>query len=379
MNNLKIPRFYQDLESLLEPNKVLVIYGPRQVGKTTLITDFLAQTALKYKLDSGDNLATQQAIGSNDVEIIKKYAEGFELIVIDEAQRIPDIGHGLKIMVDQIPGIKVIATGSSSFALSGQVGEPLTGRQNTLTLFPIADKELRNLYNPYELDKKLPERLVYGGYPAVVTAPTEADKRRLLEELLNSYLLKDILELERVKNSKVLLDILRLLAFQTGNEVSLTEIASQVGLDRKTLSRYLDLFEKSFIIYNLRGFSRNLRVEVTKKSKYFFYDTGIRNAVISNFNDILKRDDLGRLWENFLFIERMKKRSYDRIYANAYFWRTWDKQEIDYVEEREGKLFGYEFKWNGHDRASAPALWKNEYKEASFEVISKDDYLDFIL
>ena len=304
---MKISRFYDNLEKYVQPGKVLVIFGPRQVGKTTLLNDFLKKTKFKYKLDSGDDARIQDILGSRSLESLEKYAEGYELIAIDEAQKIANIGEGLKLMVDHMPNIRIIVTGSSSFALAGQIGEPLTGRKTTITLFPIAQKELANLYNRHELEQKLPDWLVYGGYPDVITAETSDKKKAVLEELLNSYLLKDILELEKVKGSKTLLDLLRLVAFQVGNEVSLTELATQIGMDYKTVARYLDLFEKSFIIYNLRGFSRNLRTEVTKKSKYYFYDNGIRNAVISNFNDLPLRDDVGKLWENFLFVERLKK------------------------------------------------------------------------
>lgn len=368
---------YQNLASKLLPNKALIIYGPRQAGKTTLLKDFLADSKLKYKLDSGDNITTQHVLGSQDFTVLKEYAEGYDLIAIDEAQKIKGIGQGLKILIDQIPGIKIIATGSSSFELSGQLGEPLTGRKLTLTLYPIAQMELAKLHNAHEMKEMIPEWLVYGGYPEIITTKNKREKARLLEELVQSSLLKDILELEKVKNSKVLLDILRLLAFQVGSEVSLTEIGQQVGVDYKTVARYLDLFEKSFILFNLRGFSRNLRKEVTKKSKYFFYDLGIRNAVISNFNALELRNDVGQLWENFIIIERLKKRAYKDIFANCYFWRTWDQKEIDLVEEREGTLFGYEIKWS-KAKTKPPADWAAAYKDASYEVITKENYLNFV-
>ena len=375
---MKIPRIYDDLSKYIEPNKALIIFGPRQVGKTILLNGFLKNSGLKYRLDSGDDINVSHILSSSDFKEIKAYAAGYDLIALDEAHKIPNVGQGLKILVDQVPGLKIIATGSSSFELAGQIGEPLTGRKTTLTMFPVSQKELVLMHNEYDLKKQLPEWLVYGGYPAVQTAETLVQKRAVLEEILHSYLLKDILDLEQVKGSKILLDILRLLAFQIGSEVSLSEIAAKVGIDTKTVARYIDLFEKSFVIYNLRGFSRNLRTEVTKKGKYFFYDNGIRNAVIANWNDLFLRDDVGKLWENFLFMERMKKRAYDGIYANAYFWRTWDGQEIDCVEEREGKIFGYEFKWSDAKAAKEPADWKKTYPEATFEVINKENYIEFI-
>ena len=375
---MKIQRFYQDLDSYFEPGRALIIFGPRRVGKTTLLNDFLKRTPLRHKLDSGDNIKTQHVLGSQDFSAIREYAAGYELIAIDEAQRIPAIGQGLKIMVDQVPDIQIIVTGSSSFELSGQVGEPLTGRKTTLTLFPVAELELASHFNRHELREHLFERLVFGSYPEVVTALTRADKMRILEELLHSYVLKDILELEHVKGSKVLLDLLRLIAYQVGSEVSLSEIGTQIGLDTKTVHRYLDLLEKSFVLFNLRGFSRNLRKEVTKKSKYFFYDMGIRNAVISNFNAVSDRDDVGALWENFVILERLKKRSYYRIYANQYFWRTWTHDEVDLVEEREGKLFGYECKYSNTGGKGA-TVWQTTYPDATVDVVSKENYLDFIL
>src|SRR3989338_1314640 len=375
---MKIKRFYEDLNSYFEQNRALIILGPRRVGKTTLLNDFLTRTSLRYKLDSGDNMKTQHVLGSQDFAEIREYAAGYELIAIDEAQRIPAIGQVLKIIVDQIPGTRVIVTGSSSFELSGQVGEPLTGRKTTLTLFPVAALELANHYNRHELEEHMPEQLVFGSYPEVITAVARSDKARILEELLNSYVLKDILELERVKGSKTLFDLLRLVAYQLGSEVSLSELGTQLGIDTKTVGRYLDLLEKSFVLFNLRGFSRNLRKEVTKKSKYFFYDLGIRNATISNFNAVSDRNDVGALWENFVILERLKKRSYHRIYANKYFWRTWDHHEVDLVEEREGRIFGYECK---HSRTAGEGAKVRQaaVPDGAFEVISRENYLDFIL
>src|SRR3989304_4236406 len=247
-----IRRIYK-LEELIKPNKVLVIYGPRRVGKTTLLNEFLSGTRLKYKLDSGDNIRIQELLGSQDFNRILEYASGYELIVIDEAQQIPNIGMGLKIVVDQIPGIMVIATGSSSFDLAGAVGEPLTGRKTTLTLYPIAQQELLSLYNRHELKEKLEEFLIFGSYPEVITAKLRKEKTAVIEEIVNSYLLKDVLSLDRIKGSGVLLDLLKLIAFQIGNLVSLNELATQIKLDVKTVGRYLDIFEKAFILRRIGG------------------------------------------------------------------------------------------------------------------------------
>src|ERR1035437_4169028 len=376
---MMLPRFYDNLSSYLKPNKVLFIFGSRQAGKTTLLKKFLSENKdkFRYKLDSGDDINLHAVLGSSDFKKIIEYAKGYDLIAIDEAQRIKGIGQGLKIMVDQVPNLKAIVTGSSSFELAGQIGEPLTGRKITLALYPLSQIEMGNIYNDYELKSRLDDYLIYGAYPEVLTNEFINDKKRILEELVGSYLLKDILELEKVKSSKLLLDLLRLLAFQIGSEVSLSELGKQLGIEGKTVARYLDLFEKSFVIINIRGFSRNLRKEITKKSKYYFLDNGIRNAIIANFNPLEIRDDIGKLWENFLVVDRIKKQSYHQIYSNNYFWRTWNQKEIDWVEERDGKLFGYEFKWKSKPLKAA-AAWTENYPDASLEIIDKENYLEFV-
>lgn len=372
-------RTYEPLDALLIPNKVLVIYGPRRVGKTTLLQNYLKQTVLKYKLDSGDNIRTQQILSSQNFAQILPYVEGYELLAIDEAQNIPNIGMGLKIIVDQVPGIRVIVTGSSSFELPGQVGEPLTGRKLTLSLYPMAQSELLSVYNRFELREKLADFLVFGAYPEVLQAPTLRARIEILTEIANSYLLKDILAFDRIKNSRTLLDLLKLLAFQVGSEVSINELATQLGVDVKTVKRYLDLLEKAFVIYRLNGFSRNLRQEVTNKSKYYFLDNGIRNALIAQFNGLDQRNDLGALWENFIMLERLKVRTYRPLYANVYFWRTYQQQEIDLIEEHGGNLYGYEFKWSQNKVIHPPSQWMNTYKNSEFQVIHPDNYLEFVL
>jgi len=374
---MRIPRYYADLGKYLRQRKVLVLYGPRQVGKTTLLEDYLHSTPLRWRLDSGDDVRIREVLGSQDLVRLREYVQGYDLVAIDEAQRIPQIGQGLKLIVDHLPEARVIATGSSSFELAGQVGEPLTGRKVTLTLYPVSQIELGSLYNPFDLKSRVEEFLVFGGYPEVVGVQGRTEKIRILSELAGSYLLKDILELDRIRNPKALLDLLRLLAFQVGKEVSLNELGTQLGIDYKTVGRYIDLLEKSFVIYSLRGYSRNLRKAISKKSKYYYYDNGIRNAVIANFNRLELRDDVGRLWENFLFMERLKKQAYHGIQANNYFWRTWSGNEIDLVEEREGKLFGYELKW-GDRMLKAPREWAGTYPEAQFAVVNRESYLEFV-
>jgi predicted AAA+ superfamily ATPase len=375
---MQIQRTYQDLAKKLKPNHVFLLYGPRRVGKTTLITEFLKKTTLKYKFDTGDNFSTQEILSIPELSNIKDYVGNYELIVIDEAQKIKNIGSTLKLMTDHIPDLKIIATGSSSFELAGQIGEPLTGRKFTYKLFPISQMELKNHYSPFEIKQNLEHYMVYGTYPNVITANNSDESRQFLEELVGSYLLKDILELEQLKDPKILRDLLKLLAFQIGNEVSLNEIGKQLGISSKTVGRYLDLLEKNFIIYNLRGFSQNLRKEITKKSKYYFFDNGIRNTLISNFNTLNNRNDQGQLWENFIVIERLKKRTYNNLYANDYFWRTWEQQEIDLIEESNGQLNGYEFKFNKKKTPKPPSDWVNTYPNSTYQVINTENYLDFI-
>jgi hypothetical protein len=375
---MTIPRFYNNLGDFMLPGKVLAIYGPRQVGKTTLLKSYLKTIKDPYLLDFGDNLETQRIFESHELRLLQEYTEGYSLLAIDEAQMIRNVGASLKILIDQIPSVRIIVTGSSSFDLAGQIGEPLVGRKTTLSLFPIAQLELKQLYNRHELKQHLQDYLVFGSYPEVFHYEQKAKKADYLNDIISSCLLKDIFDLENVKYTHRLLDLLRLLAYQIGSEVSLSELGSQLQIDGKTVARYLDLLEKSFIIFNLRGFSRNLRKEISKKSKYYFYDNGIRNALVQNFNDISVRNDLGILWENFLFMERMKKRKYQGIHANIYFWRTWEGEEIDLVEERDGKLFGYEFKYTSQKIKKAKT-WFETYPEAELQLITQDNYLDFIL
>lgn len=372
-----IPRIYADLEKYLKPNKVLIIYGPRRVGKTVLLENFLKKSKLKYRLNNGGDALVQEIFGSKSIDKIKSYTVGYDLIAIDEAQYVEDIGQGLKLLVDSVPNVKVIATGSASFDLANKIGEPLTGRNITLRLYPVSQLELLTQSNKFDLTQKREEYLIYGSYPEVLTLPSNEEKAAYLRNIVDSYLLKDILSLEDVKGSKILLDLLRLVAFQVGNEVSLAELAQNLNIDAKTVARYLDLLEKSFVLINLRGYSRNLRKEINKKSKYYFLDNGIRNAVISSFNPLNMRDDVGKLWENFLVVERIKKQNYQKIYANNYFWRTWEQKEVDFVEEREGKLFGFEFKYSP-DKTKVPVEFLSTYPNATIEIINPENYLDFI-
>ena len=377
--NKHIKRYLEaEIERKLKPNKVFVLYGPRQVGKTTLINEFLKSYKGKVYKSTGENAILKEILASNNFEKITSFFSDYDLIFIDEAQLVPNIGLALKIIVDQIPGARVIATGSSSFELSNKVGEPLVGRQSVNILFPVSVLELKDNFGTAYVLENLENLLVYGSYPSVLTADSLEEKREYLAQVRDSYLYKDLILIEEIKHKDKMLDLLRLLAFQIGQEVSLKELAGQLEISRVAVERYLYLLEQAFVIKKVRGFSRNLRKEITKTSRYYFYDNGIRNAVIDNFHGLKFRNDIGQLWENFLFIERMKKREYKKIYANMYFWRTWDQKEIDLVEEREGKLYGYEFKWNSKKKSKAPKDWLEAYENAEYEVIDKDNFLDFL-
>jgi len=371
-----IQKQLKSLKKLLLPNKVVVIYGPRRCGKTTLLNKFLEETKDKYILINGEDITVQKNLNSQSIEKLKSFAEN-KLLAIDEAQKIKNIGLNLKLIVDNIKGVKVIATGSSSFDLAKNIGEPLTGRKYTLKLFPLSQMEIGVAENKFQTEANLENRLIYGSYPEIIMAGDNQVREKELKEIVGSYLYKDILELDGLKHSDKIVRLLQLLAFQIGKEVSFAELGSQLGMSKNTIERYLDLLEKAFVVIKLIGFSRNLREEISKNPRYYFYDNGIRNALINNFNLLDVRDDIGMLWENYIVMERIKKQEYSGIWANNYFWRTYDKKEIDFVEERGGKLCGYEIKWK-EKKINAPKDWKNSYLNSEFKVISRNNYLEFI-
>ncbi|MEI6678107.1 MAG: ATP-binding protein [Mariniphaga sp.] len=372
-------RFYEKMsDSLLEPGKVLVFYGPRRVGKTELVRAMLSSYKGRIYRGTGDNQELRALLESQQLTKISSLLGSYDLIFIDEAQRIPQIGYGLKLLVDNHPNVSIVITGSSSLDLSSQIGEPLTGRNKIRTLFPLSAIELFQQFGGIEVTQMLEQLLIFGSYPEVLKAKSKQDKVEYLLSIRDSYLLKDILEMENVRNRSKLSDLLKLLSFQIGHEVSINELSNNLGIAKQSVERYLDLLEKTFIIKRVRGFSRNLRSEITKTARYYFYDNGIRNSLINNFNFIDQRDDIGMLWENFLFIERLKKQEYQRLFSNNYFWRTYNRQEIDLVEERDGRLFGFEFKWKPR-KLSAPKIWKDTYPDSNFEVISKLNFLEFII
>ena len=368
----------ENLTKILQPNKVIVVYGPRRCGKTTLLNEFIKNVSLSYLLVSGEDISVQNYLSSQSIEKLSSFVGSNRLLVIDEAQKIKNVGINLKLIVDHMKDVKVIATGSSSFDLARNLGEPLTGRKYTLRLFPIAQLELQQIENRAQTDANLENRLIYGSYPEIVLMQDNRQKERYLKEIINSYLYKDILELEGIRHSGKIVRLSQLLSFQIGKEVSHNELGVQLGMSKNTIEKYLDLMEKAFVIFRLNGFSRNLRKEISKNSRYYFIDNGIRNALVNNFNAIGMRDDIGLLWENYLVMERLKKQEYLSLSANNYFWRTYDRQEIDFVEERGGHIYGYEMKWTKRKNAP-PKVWLKTYSNAHYQVISRDNYLEFII
>lgn len=359
-------------------NKIVIIYGARQVGKTTLADHIIGRLGLKTLKINADEKKYHDLLGSRDLDKMRSLVSGYELLFIDEAQRIGNIGINLKILADGLKDLKIIVTGSSSFELANEIKEPLTGRVWTYTLFPLSFLELSGHCNSFELNGFLNHFLIFGAYPEVFTTENLKDKKKLLEEIATSYLYKDILELESIKKSDKIYKLLKLLAFQIGQEVSIKELSDTLDVSSETVKRYIDLLEKSFIIFRLSALSKNPRKEIAKKDKIYFYDLGIRNVLIDNLHSVEDRNDLGALFENFLVTERVKKTTYQDLSATGYFWRSYTGREIDYVESLEGKYAAYEFKY-GKDTARRPRKFFDAYGEGEFTVINRDNYLPFVL
>lgn len=374
-----IKRIIEDrIFECLVANKAILIFGARRVGKTILMKQILMKANSKVLFMNGEDLDTLSLLESQSVSNYKRLLNGIEILAIDEAQNIPDIGQKLKLIVDEVSGIKVIASGSSSFDLLNKAGEPLVGRSSQFLLFPFSQNELTDKENVLQVHQNLEEKIVYGYYPEVVLMNDLGQKKDYLKNIVNSYLLKDILVLDGLKNSKKMLELLKLIAFQIGSEVSYDELSRQLGLSRNTVEKYLDLLSKVFVIYKLGAFSRNLRKEVSKAGKWYFYDTGIRNAIISNFSLLSQRLDNEQLWENYLINERIKQNFYFNQDKSFYFWRTYDGQEIDLIEVENGKLNAFEFKW-GEKLPRVPRAFADNYSEATYQVVNKSNFLDFIL
>jgi uncharacterized protein len=365
------------IESLI-PNKVIVLLGARRTGKTELLKMILEEVTHKYLFLNGDDFTTHDLLLPVTAENYNTLLADKKLLVIDEAQKIPDIGHKLKLIVDTVKGIHILVTGSSAFDLTQKMGEPLTGRKLTFHLFTLAQVEYNAIESPVETKSKLPVKLVYGNYPELLHHPALEAKSAYLQELVNAYLLKDLLEFEGIKNANKIRDLLRLLAYQTGKDVSLNELGRQLGLHKDTVGKYLDLLSKVFVIYRLGGFNRNLRKEVSKMDRWYFYDNGIRNILINNLNPLHTRNDQGELWENYLLSERIKIQHYKKMLVSNYFWRTYQQQEIDWIEERGGSIHAFEMKWNPDKKVKIPSTWQKAYPDSAFQVIHPNNYLDWI-
>ncbi len=365
-------------EKILEKwddRKVIIVSGPRQVGKTTLLTEICKEKGECLFLN-GDDFSVQNLLKeftkTKWLSIIGKY----KILFIDEAQRIPDIGLGIKIIYDQILNVKVILSGSSALDLNSQTKEPLTGRKWEFNLYPIAWKEWVDQINYINAQSDLENRLIYGMYPDVLTH--ESDKKEILMELTSSYLFKDLLEYNGIRNPKILNDLLKALALQLGNEVSYNELSQLLQVDRATVEKYIDLLEKTFVIYKLPALNNNQRNEIKNSRKIYFYDNGVRNAIIQNFTPLSLRNDVGALWENFLISERVKKHAYQRQTAFQAFWRNYHGQEVDYIETIDGIQNAYEFKWNEKRKSKVPAGFQKNYPESNFTSINRSNFDDFV-
>ncbi|PIS09062.1 ATPase [Candidatus Beckwithbacteria bacterium CG10_big_fil_rev_8_21_14_0_10_34_10] len=357
--------------------KIIIIYGARRVGKTTLIKEIqknFPQQSVYFNCDEPGVRKSFENTGSKE---LKDLIDDWRLVFIDEAQRVKNIGLTLKLIVDNFPHIQVVATGSSSFDLSNKIVEPLTGRKREFYLYPFSLLESARLYSYERIKKSLEEKIIFGMYPEIVLEEKKKGKEVLLKELSKSYLYKDILQYQQVKNPEILSKLLQALALQIGNEVSYNELAGLLKIDKKTVARYINLLEKAFVVFRLRPFSRNLRKELSKLRKIYFYDTGIRNALINNLNPLDLRQDVGALWENFMISERIKNNFNLGTDFNYYFWRTHQKEKIDYLEEAGGKLFGFEFKWK-NSRLRKPKTFIQTYPKSELKLINQDSFKDFL-
>ena len=375
-----IARLYEQViaDQMQLDNRVTIIYGPRQVGKTTLVRLITQQFDGKILEINADDIDYAGVLSSRSLKKMRELVDGYDLIFIDEAQRIPDIGINLKLLYDSLPNLKIVATGSSSFDLANKIQEPLTGRAWTFHLMPLGVCEWAAHFNRFDLNLMLEDWLIFGNYPALSSITNRNLKVNYLQEIVRSYLFKDVLAIGSIKYPPKMRDLVRLLAYQIGSPVSYTELSNTLQIAKETVMNYIDLLEKTFVVFRLSGYSRNLRKEVTRHDKIFFYDLGIRNAVIENFSPLSNRTDGGALWENFLIVERVKTQTYRRQGANRYYWRTYTGSELDYVEEQNGQIQGFEFKFN-QKLVRAPQTWSETYPEATFQTVNKDNYLDFLL
>lgn len=367
----------KQIKSKLFKEKIIIIYGARQVGKTTLAKKILSDYGNNGKYLNCELLSVERGLSELEAEKIRSFLGDYKIIVLDEAQNIPNIGKVLKIIVDTYPEIQVIATGSSSFDLAQKISEPLTGRNFQFILYPFSLKEIADYKDMFFAESRLENILRFGSYPEVFNL-SEEDAKIRLNEIASNYLLKDVLKFEGLKKSSVIKNLLQLLALQLGQEVSLSELALKLGIDRLTVQKYIDILEQAFIVFKLNAFSRNKRKEISKSIKVYFYDLGIRNSLIENYNRLEIRNDAGFLWENFCILEKKKANDANFIFANFYFWRTYDQKEIDLIEEREGKLFAYEFKWN-KDKAGGSKNFIKAYPGSETKIVNRKNYWKYIV
>ncbi len=360
-----------------KPGFVIVIYGARRVGKTVLLDQIKTTIGKSGVLSfNGDTSETLEALGTNSEIKLTELVKDHGTIFIDEAQKIPGIALALKIIIDKFPDKHLIVTGSSSLQLARGSHESLTGRNQSFTLFPLSTTELSSGLQSFQVPALLETQLVFGGYPHVYTLPTAEEKKKYLSDIVKDYLFQDVLSLERLDRPENLKKLATLLAFQIGKEVSLNELANNLNMSVKTVSRYIDLLEKSFVIFHIDAHSSNMRKEVAKGKKYYFCDLGIRNTLVEQFQPIFGRPDVGELWENFLMVERAKRHEYSGAPVTARFWRTYDDAEIDLVEVNDGKLSAFEFKW-GKETSRTPKAFKDTYGIEA-KTINRDNYLEFI-
>jgi predicted AAA+ superfamily ATPase len=364
---------------LLESNKVILVMGTRRVGKTILIESIRKKYSAETLVLNAEDFDVQEMLRNRSVANYRRIIGSARLLIIDEAQVIPEIDQILKLMIDHLNGITILATGSSSFDLANKTGDPLTGRQVQLHLYPIAQSEISPGETYTETLQNLEERLVFGSYPEIFQFSTTGEKSTYLQQLVQSYLLKDILAYEGIRQSDKIGRLLRLIAYQCGSEVSYTELAGQLGISKNTVENYLDLLTKVFIVYKLGAYSTNLRKEISKGSKWYFYDNGIRNAIINDFRLPVLRNDMGLLWENYLFTERLKRNAYAERQVQYYFWRNYNQQEIDFIEFENGQLTAFEFKYSNNKKVKVPSAFRTGYPDVTFTTISKDNYLDWIM
>lgn len=367
----------EKIQPLLGGNKAIIAMGARQVGKSTLLNELLGENKNALWLN-GDDIDVQNLFHEMSSTRMRALLGNNKFLVIDEAQRIPDIGLRIKLVTDQVSDVQVIATGSSSFELASKVNEPLTGRKREFKMFPLTFKEMVSHSNLLDELRMIPHRLVYGYYPEVVSNP--GDEKNTLKELSDSYLYKDILSLDSISKPDKLVRLLKALALQIGSQISYNKIGNMISLDSKTVERYVNILEKSFIIFRLGSFSRNLRNELKASRKIYFWDLGIRNAIIGNLAQIENRTDAGELWENFAIAERLKQNAYQNSFAQSWFWRTQQQKEIDYIEEENGMIHAFEFKWNEHKaRTKWPESFSTAYPDALFQVITPKNIEEFLM